>query len=250
MKRAAAYIRVSTEGQTGPDKYGLEAQKADIQAYAEANGYLITGWYADNGKSGALLQEREGLQDLLSAARAREFETVIIAKLDRLSRDLFNQLFLEKEMRVAGCEIVSACEPVNGKDPMQTAFRQLMGTFAELEKSLITSRLSGGRKQKAKQGGYAGGAPCIGYKVIPGTRRLEIDQEKAPAVKLAFDLKTQGLNLQQTADALNAAGHTTARGAQFKPVSIKRILDRKLYAGTYEYAGIQAQGKHQAIINQ
>lgn len=249
MKQAAAYIRVSTEGQAGADKYGLEAQKADIRAYAQANGFEITAWYKDNGKSGALLHEREGLQELLSAAKAGQVKTVIIAKMDRLARDLFIQLFCEKELKVAGCEIISACEPVNGKDPMQTAFRQLMGTFAELEKALIASRLAGGRKQKAQAGGYAGGRPAIGYKVNPGTRRLEIDQEKAPAIKRAFELRLEGYRLQQIADRLNSEGFTTARGAGFKPNTVKRILDRKLYAGRYEYAGIEAQGKHQAIIN-
>ena len=245
MKRTAAYMRVSTEGQV--DKYGLDAQKADILSYAQAKGLEIDLWFTDKGISGAII-DRPGLQDLMTAAREGEIDRVIIAKMDRLSRDLFSQLFIEKEMKLAGVEIISAGEPVNGNDPMNTAFRQMMGTFAELEKSLITVRLSGGRRQKAKTGGYSGGRAPIGYTAERGRKSLQIDKEKAETVKMAFALKTTCRTLQEIADTLNAAGHTTARGAQFRAETVKRILNRKIYAGTYEYSGIQAQGQHQAII--
>ena len=66
-----------------------------------------------------------------------------------------------------------------------------------------------------------------------------------------FEIKEQnpGLTLQQIADILNEEGHTTARGAEFKPMQVKRILDRReVYQGQYEYAGIRAEGKNKAII--
>jgi site-specific DNA recombinase len=55
--------------------------------------------------------------------------------------------------------------------------------------------------------------------------------------------------LQQVANQLNREGHTTAQGKRFRPMQVKRILDRiDFYGGTYSYAGIQAGGQHQAII--
>jgi|BioPla2DNA2_1021312.scaffolds.fasta_scaffold55915_3 site-specific DNA recombinase len=250
MKRVVAYLRVSTEGQTGEDKYGLPAQREHITAYAAQEGLEIAQWYSDEGISGAMV-DRPGLQELLRDAENGEFDLVLVAKMDRIARDLFVQLWVEKELTKASVELISVTEPFTGNDPMNTAFRQMMGVFAELEKSMITWRMAGGRIQKAKRGGYAGGAAPIGYKAERGSKVLQLDPEKARTVARVFEIKEQNpaLTLQQIADILNEEGHTTARGAEFKPMQVKRILDRReVYQGQYEYAGIRAEGKHKAII--
>lgn len=248
--KAAAYLRVSTEGQTGADKYGLPAQKEVIKSYAQAQGIEVVAWYEDDGISGATL-DRPGLQQLITDAGEKAFNVVLVAKMDRIARELFFSLFVEKELLVHGVEIISVSEPVSGKDPMNTAFRQMMGVFAELEKSMITARMTGGRKQKARGGGYAGGKAAIGYKAERGGKVLELDQGKAATVKRVFDLKQlyPGWTLQELADQLNKEGHTTAQGKAFKRMQVKRILDREsLYKGIYSYAGIEAEGLHKAII--
>ncbi len=248
--RAAAYLRVSTEGQTGDDKFGIAAQEEAINNYAAAKGVEVVTWYKDEGISGATL-DRPGLQQLLTEAGDRGFDTLLVAKMDRVARDLFAALFIEKELLVNGIEIISVSEPVSGQDPMNTAFRQMMGVFAELEKSMITARMTGGRKQKARGGGYAGGGAAIGYKAIRGSKALQLDQDKALTVKRVFDLREErpGWTLQQLADRLNKEGHTTAQGKRFKPMQVKRILDRQgLYSGIYSYSGIEAEGQHKAII--
>ncbi len=248
--KAAAYLRVSTEGQTGEEAFGIAAQEEAIKKYAAAKQIEIVTWYKDEGISGATL-DRPGLQQLLTEAGARGFDTLLVAKMDRVARDLFAALFIEKELLLNGIEIISVSEPVSGRDPMNTAFRQMMGVFAELEKSMITARMTGGRKQKARGGGYAGGGAAIGYKAIRGGKVLELDQEKALTVKRVFELKEEqpGWTLQQLADQLNKEGHTTAQGKRFKPMQVKRILDRQgLYSGTYSYSGIEAEGLHKAII--
>ncbi len=250
MKKAVAYVRVSTENQTREDKYGLPAQKEDIRKYAEKEGIEIVSWYADEGISGATL-ERQSLQEMIEASKEKSFSMILVAKMDRIARDLFVSLFVEKELLLSGVEIISVSEPVSGKDPMNVAFRQMMGVFAELEKNMITMRMSSGRKQKARGGGYAGGQAAIGYQASKGEKMLNIDQEKALTVKRAFELKEEDpeRSLQDIADHLNVEGHTTAQGKQFKRMQVKRILDRKdLYSGVYKYAGIEAVGQHQAIL--
>ena len=111
--------------------------------------------------------------------------------------------------------------------------------------------MKGGRIQKAKAGGYAGGGAPIGYTAERGSKVLTLDPNKAQTVARVFEIKEQepALTLQEIANKLNAEGHTTARGAEFKPMTVKRILDRRgLYKGGYEYAGINTTGKHEAII--
>lgn len=248
--KAAAYLRVSTDGQTGEDKFGLPAQKEAILAYAINQGIEVVAFFEDNGISGATL-DRPALHQLLHDAGQGLFNVVLVAKMDRVARDLYTALFIEKELLVSNVEIVSVSEPVGGRDPMNTAFRQMMGVFAELEKSMITMRMSGGRKQKARSGGYAGGGAAVGYKAQRGSKVLQLDQEKAGTVKRVFELRQahEDWSLQQLADQLNIEGHTTAQEKSFKPMQVKRILDREdFYSGRYSYAGIEAEGKHEAII--
>jgi site-specific DNA recombinase len=248
--KVAAYLRVSTEGQAGEDKFGLPAQEEAINKYAQSQGLDIIAWYKDDGISGATL-DRPGLQQLMSDAIEGEFKAVLVAKMDRIARDLFYSLFVEKKLLENNIEIYSVSEPVRGGDPMQTAFRQMMGVFAQLEKDMIAGRMGGGRKQKARGGGYAGGGAAIGYKATRGGKVLQLDQEKALTVKRVFELKEErpGWTLQQLADQLNREGHSTAQGKAFKPMQVKRILDRKeFYGGTYSYSDIKAEGLHDAII--
>ena len=159
--RAVAYLRVSTADQAGEDRFGLGAQQEAIEAYSQREGVEVLQWYIDEGYSGATI-DRPGLQQLMTAAGEKTFDTVLLPKMDRLSRDVFIALFLEKELLINGVQIFSVTEPVNGKSPMDKAFRQMMSVFAELEKSMITLRMSGGRKQKARGGGYSGGQAALG----------------------------------------------------------------------------------------
>ncbi len=131
--------------------------------------------------------------------------------MDRIARDLFVSLFVEKELLISKVEIHSVSEPVSGNDPMQKAFRQMMGIFAELEKSMIPARMSGGRKQKARGSGYAGGGVAIGYQATRGGKVLELDQGKAATVKRVLELRQEQPEalLRQLVDQLNREGHCT-----------------------------------------
>lgn len=249
MVKVAAYLRVSTDGQTGEDKFGLASQREAIESYAKREGYEIVRWYADEGISGATL-DRPGLQQLLADATVGAFAVVIVAKMDRLARDLLSQLWLEKELLSAKVEIISAAEPFRGQDPASVMFRQLLGSFAQFEKARIAERLAGGRKQKAKGGGFAGGSPAIGYRAERGTKTLYVDEEKRETVRRVFSLHDQGLSLRGILRVLQAEGHTTRDGHPFtQAVQIKRIIDRRdFYAGLYQYTDIKASGKHEPIL--
>lgn len=250
QKRAAAYLRVSTDNQAMEDSYGLPAQEEAILAYARNQGIEVVAFFVDDGHSGATL-DRPGLQQMLKESSLKKFDVVLVAKMDRIARDLYYSLFIEKELLINGIEIVSVSEPVSGNDPMNTAFRQLMGVFAQLEKDMITMRMSSGRKQKASQGGYSGGRAAFGYCAKRGTKKLRVDSCKARAVKRTFELRAKhpGWSLRQLAEHLNEEGHTTAQGKEFRPMQVKRILDREeFYNGQYSYGDIEAKGKHKAIL--
>jgi site-specific DNA recombinase len=251
MKKAVAYIRVSTDGQAGEDRFGLAAQRDAIESWSASNGYEIVQWYSDEGFSGGTA-ERPGLQSMLADSFGfKGIDRVLVAKMDRVARDLYIQLFVEKELIKSGIEIFSVSEPFFGNDPMMQAFKQMMGVFAQLEKSMISARMSGGRKQKAKTGGYSGGAAAIGYKAALGSKVLEVDEEKIATVRRCFEIRSENpdYTLQRIADQLNDEGHTTKRGARFTPKQVSRIFEREaFYRGDYIYSGIQSAGQHVSIL--
>ena len=243
------YLRVSTEGQLGEDRFGLAAQRETIEAYARREGISIDEYRTDEAITGATL-DRPALQQILDEAAQGKIQKVIVAKLDRLARDLYICLYVQRELARHGVAIVSASEPA-GDGPWGQLSWHMLGAFAEFEKAMITLRMTTGRKAKARRGGYAGGGAAIGYTATRGAKVLELDPRKAEAVRMAFKLRAEypTWRLQDIADALNNAGHTTARGAEFRPMQVKRILDREaLYSGVYVYTNIEAEGKHPAII--
>jgi site-specific DNA recombinase len=249
MTKAAGYLRVSGEGQIGEDKYGLAAQREAVETYAKAQGYEVAEWYVDEAISGATL-DRPELTRLLNDAGGK-FAFVIVAKMDRIARDLMAQLWIEKELLRGDVELISVAEPFRGQDPANVLFRQIIGAFAQFERARIAERMAGGRKQKARGGGYAGGGAPIGYTAEKGAKVLSLDAEKAETVRRLFELREEcpGASLEALAGMMNAEGLTTAQGAIWRKAQVKRVLDRReFYAGAYSYAGIQAEGKHEAII--
>lgn len=249
MNRAAAYMRVSTDAQAGPDRYGLDSQRSDIEAYAAANGYELVTWFTDAGLSGSTL-ERPGLVACMDAAAHKTVDVVIVAKMDRLSRDLMGSLWIRKELLRSDVQVLSVAEPFDAEDPAGRLFMQIVSAFAEFEKSRITDRLSGGRKAKAVKGGYAGGRAPLGYTAKKGRKVLTIDPAGALSVQRVFALRSKGLSMGKIAATLNQEGITTAEGTRWYDMTVKRVLDRAtLYRGHYEYAGVMAvQGQQQRIL--
>jgi site-specific DNA recombinase len=248
-RAVVGYVRVSTDEQA-EHGFGLEVQEQRIRAYCEALGKPLARVYRDDGYSGGTL-ERPGLQAMLEAMGRGEVGTVVIAKLDRLSRSLKNLLILfADEFQANGVGLVSVAENFDTSTPAGVLFFQMVGSFAEFERNVITERTSGGRKEKAKRGGYAGGGAPFGYVARRGSRVLFIDERAAQAVRRAFELAAQGLSQRKIAATLNAEGYRTAEGREFKQAQVQRILARRdIYAGRYRYADVEAErGEHPPIL--
>jgi site-specific DNA recombinase len=246
--QAGAYIRVSTDEQANSG-YSIQIQQERVTAQIIAKGWNIFKIYEDNGQSGGNLN-RPAIQEMLMDIESGNIQAVVIYKLDRLSRNqkdtmyIIDDIFLKNDI-----ELVSISESLDTSSPTGRAMIGMLSVFAQLERDTITERLSEGRKQKAKSGGYAGGDACIGYVAERGKKVLQIDPDKSDAVQLVFRLRDEGFKLQEIADRLNRIGYTTKRGAAFSPTQIMRILRRHdFYAGIYKYSGITADGQHTALI--
>jgi site-specific DNA recombinase len=249
MTKAAGYIRVSTAGQA---EHGLrlEIQRDAITTYCRTHGLELVTIYEDAGVSGANgITGRRGWLLLAEALEGREFETVVVAKLDRLARDLMLQETMLANVQKQGGKLVSIQEPdLCSDDPSRTFFRQVAGAMSQYEKSIIVGRLKHGRNKKTKQGGYAGGWLPYGYAVDGQGREAVpmVDEAAAATVKRIFAEYAKGSSMKRLADAFNAEGVPTARGGRWAQATVQTILANDFYAGD------QADGRqgHEAIITQ
>jgi len=239
-----AYLRVSTDRQA-EEGWGLDVQDDAIRAYLKKHPELkLVRVFRDEGHSGSTL-DRPALRELLAEAKERRFTKVLVAKLDRLARDLYVQLFIEKELLVHGVEVVSVSEGFNGRDPAMVAFRQLLGVFAQLERSKITERLLSGRRKKLEGGGYAGGRPPMGLKAKD--HELVIDPEGAKVIRYIRKLRMARMSFEKIASRLNAEGIKTRSGSKWYASGIHRLLRCATLKGKVSYGGPPRPGIHPPV---
>ena len=249
MKRAVAYCRVSTAGQVGEGRFGIDEQRAKINEYCEAHDIEVVRWYIDEGVSGADLH-RPALDRLLAGEETNPpIEYVIAAKADRISRDVTKYHVIKYLLQEQGIEIISATEDWNAQDKlMAMILENFLAMVAEIEKSHIRNRMSGGRMQKAAKGGYAGGKVPYGYRAEGG--RLVIDESEAEVVREIFRYRGEGMAFRWIADKLNER-YKTRSGGQFAFGTIRHIIDNeKTYRGWYRYGkdGEWVKGQHEPIL--
>jgi site-specific DNA recombinase len=245
--KVIGYCRVSTENQKCEGT--IEIQQIALTEYAATNGYTLVEIFSDEGVSGSKdLDNRPGLSAMFDCLESQsDIEGVVIPALDRFARDLYLQEHLLRKLQDMKKTIVSIKEPdICSNDPIRKAFRQFMGIISELEKSFITMRLSGGRINKARKGGYGGGCPAIGYKATD--KELTLDAESAKIVRTIFTLRDGKHTLREIASHLNDNGVATARGGKWHAGTVRYILTNPVYLGVVKYAGVSASRTDLALV--
>ena len=164
QKRAALYVRVSTDGQT------VDNQRLALEAVCEQRGWQITQIYSDNGMSGFKgRKQRPGLDALLKDAARGRFDVALAWALDRLGRSLLDLLDTLSELEAVGVALVLHQQAIDTTTPAGRMFFQVTGAFAEFERAMIRSRVRAGL-ERAKARGVRLGRPRTGAKVEAAIR--------------------------------------------------------------------------------
>lgn len=250
MKNVVAYIRVSTDGQVGEDKFGLDAQKKQIVEYCEKNEMNILRWYSDEGESGA--KERPGFDEIVyGEVNNPPVESVVVAKTDRVARDIEVYYYYKMLLRKKSIELVSIAEDFGKFGAFSGMLESFTLCVAEMERDNITKRTSSGRAIKSSNGGYSGGRTPFGYK--PEGGKMVIVPEEAEIVKTIFRMKDdEKKTYKAVVEFLNGEGKKNRSGTAFSISTVQTIYEnKKVYQGLYRY-GKQTdwvEGQHEAILN-
>lgn len=247
IKRACVYTRVSTDAQGEDGKVSLPEQERMAKACIESKGWTYVRTYEDNGYSGRTT-DRPALQSMLSDILKGGIDAIVIYKLDRLSRKQRDTLSIIEEFLLKNnVDLVSLNETLDTTSPWGRAMIGVLSSFNQLESENIALRTTMGRYATAREGGYAGGKPPLGYKAVDG--QLVIVPEEAEIVRLVFDLRGKGETLQGITRELNNRGYRSKKGNEFKHSAIQTILNNEsTYRGNYKYGEESCENTHEPIL--
>lgn len=250
MKNVVAYIRVSTDGQLGDDKFGLEAQREQIIDYCRRNDMNILKWYSDEGESGA--KYRPGFDEIVYGDVSNPpYEAVVVAKSDRVARDINIYFYYQGALLRKNVELICICEDFGQFGVFANMLKAFTLTCAEMERENINKRTSAGRSVKSSKGGYSGGRTPFGYKAE--NHQMVVVPSEAEIVRTIFRMKDEeGATYKAIVEHLNSEGKTNRSGTKFSISTVQTIYEnKKVYEGLYRYGGEKAawvKGVHEPIL--
>lgn len=217
--RAVAYLRVSTEEQ----HLGPEAQRASIAAWAKRTGVTVAAWHTDQGVSGSTeIDDRPGFRAALRDLDAHNAGWLVVAKRDRLARDIAIASLAERDVARHGARIGAADGSSNGDSAADALQRGISDAVAAYELAMIRARTKSALKAKRTRGERAGNVPW-GYRADETGRLHEVPEEMAVRQR-ARDLRAGGQGLAEIAETLAAEGSVNRRGKPFDLATLSRWL--------------------------
>lgn len=220
---AVAYLRVSLD-QQAESGLGLEAQRSAIQGWADARHVRVVAWAQDAGVSGACqLEKRLGLMDALASMRLHRAGLLVVAKRDRLARDVILAAMAERLVEREHASLVSAAGEGEGADPAAQLMRRMVDAFAEYERALIGARTSSALRVKMARGERLGAAR-VGERLVAGC--YESDEYERRLSERALALRQEGLSYRAIREQLTAEGFRNRKGRPPRLATLFALLQR------------------------
>lgn len=246
INKVALYVRVSTTSQM-EEGYSIEEQKAKLESYCDIKDWHIYKVYTDGGFSGSTTK-RPALEQLIKDAQSKLFDTVLVYKLDRLSRSQKDTLYLIEDIFLKNnIEFVSLLENFDTSTPFGRAVIGLLSVFAQLEREQIKERMQLGKLGRAKSGkSMMWAKTSYGYNYDKETGSMTINEYEALAVKEIFTSYLAGMSITKLRDKIN---EEYPKQPAWSYRTIRGILANPVYCGLNQYKGQTFQGTHKPIIS-
>lgn len=226
--RAVALVRASTDRQ----EISPAAQVRAINAFAKANGITVVKVFEERGVSGgADLEDRPVLLEAVDAVRLLDAGVFLIAKRDRLARDVVAAGLITRLVEKNGGVVRTADGVGNGEDAESKLLAGIVDLFAQYERAVIRLRTRSALALKRSRGEALGGAlPPYGFQFAKVRRSgktmktLVTDEAEQRTVARILGLRRRGRSLAAIAKSLNKAGVAPKAGAKWFPMTVARVL--------------------------
>ncbi len=260
--RCAIYTRKSSEEGLEQEFNSLDAQREAGEAYIKSQ--AAEGWsclpdrYDDGGFSGGNV-DRPALNRLMKDIEAGRVDTVVVYKVDRLSRSLLDFTRIMQVFEQHSVAFVSVTQSFNTSDSMGRLMLNVLLSFAQFEREIISERTRDKMAAARRKGKWVGGRPILGYDIDPKGFRLVINEPEAKRVRAIFELYLKHESLIPTVRALNERGWLTKQwtsrkgkplgGRPFEKGSLYALLTNVAYIGKIKFKDQLYEGEHDGIID-
>ena len=238
---AVIYARYSSHSQT---EQSIEGQLHDCYAYAEKNGYRIIGEYIDRALTGKS-DDRPDFQRMIKDAEKRQFQVVLVWKLDRFARNRYDSAMYKRILKKYGVRVISVMENITDS-PEGIILEGMLEALAEYYSANLSENIRRGQQESIKKGLFPGRSPPMGYRIQD--HRLVPDERFAPIVLEVYTRYGSGETLLDISADLNARGYRTRQGHEFCTSTFDRIIPNPAYIGQYNYGGTVVPEMCPAII--
>jgi site-specific DNA recombinase len=261
--RCAIYTRKSTEEGLEQEFNSLDAQRESAEAYIKSQAH--EGWeclptrYDDGGYTGGNM-DRPAMQQLLADIAAGRVDTVVVYKVDRLSRSLLDFARMMETFDKHHVAFVSVTQLFHTATSMGRLILNVLLSFAQFEREIISERTRDKIAAARRKGKWAGGHPILGYDVDPNTFKLVVNDDEAGRARDIFHLYLEYRGLVPVIQELDRRGWvnkrwTTRKGRQrggraFTKTSLHQLLTNVTYRGKVKYKDEVHQGEHAPLLDE
>jgi site-specific DNA recombinase len=256
----AIYTRKSSEEGLEQEFNSLQAQREACEAFIASQRH--EGWvclragYDDGGFSGATMNRPE-LQRLLADIAAGRVDTIVVYKIDRLTRSLADFAKIVEILDARGASFVSVTQQFNTTTSMGRLTLNILLSFAQFEREVIGERIRDKIAASKRKGMWMGGIPPLGYRAQDG--KLLVIESEAEIVRMIFRRYAELGSVRSLKEELEARGikskswtSASGRGVGGKPFSrgaLYLMLQNRLYRGEIVHKGQSHPGEHTPIID-
>src|ERR1700741_4822951 len=258
--RCAIYTRKSSEEGLEQEFNSLQAQREACEAFI--NSQRHEGWvclraaYDDGGFSGATM-ERPALQQLLADLTAGRVDTIVVYKIDRLTRSLTDFAKIVEILDARGASFVSVTQSFKTTSSMGRLTLNVLLSFAQFEREVIGERVRDMIAASKRKGLWVGGPVPLGYRCVD--KKLEIVPKEAEAVRTIFTLYLALGSMGALLAELDRRGVRTKvngrregqkrGGIRFGVGPLAHLLKNRFYIGEVHYRGEIYCGEHEPILS-
>ena len=241
MKTAVIYARYSSDSQT---EQSIEGQLRVCNEYANRNGIAVLNTYIDRAMTGTN-DNRPDFQQMIKDSASNNWQYVIVYKIDRFSRNKYENAKYKKILKDNGVKLLSAMENIPDT-PEGIILESLLEGMAEYYSAELSQKVKRGMHETRLKGHFTGGSLPYGYKL--DGRKIVIDETKIEIVQYMFNQYAKGKFVRNIIEDLNSK-NIYNNGKPFAKNTIYNMLRNERYTGTYEKDGLKYENTYPQIID-